>query len=1551
MGAVAGPPGVAIGGAVGGIAGAVGGFFVGAEAVSKAQDWAVGQLPISVQRVLGQDQPQQAAEEQQHPIASFVGALAPQAIIMGPAAGAKAALGEGASTFSRLMANPVTARLVSGTFMGGYETAQEKFRGEALDPLKIALSTGFGMIFAFPNGLGRTLGELGSRLVSRGTTAPGQGAVSSPTTAALADAKVAGPGITEEVFRGEAVQSKETEQAAHAQAVQPQPAPDIHGIARQLEPALFQKYDELAAQRETFRAQLRALQNPSEESIKALEGQKAAIQSQHDEFVAARGGYAAGPEARQLRAQARDLQAQIDAMTAQREAFAAGKGRESDAMARARQRVMEADFAMRDMAPDVADAYRRAEQPGAVPIPEPVKAPAPASAPAPTAEKSPPIEEQRASIVSDVTRQLTRAGRPAEEARAAAELTAAHYEARAARFSGALGTPEALYNAEGADIRPGKERAKQVEYAQSGAVKAKKVAQGKVRFTEGTRPVITLMKTADASTFIHETGHQWLEELSRDAQHPEATPDIRADMAMVRVWLGAKEGEAFTGRQHEKFARGFEQYMREGRAPSSRLAHVFAQFKNWLTTIYQTIAKLGLPINDDIRKVFDTLIFTPQERTVIAPEREAGPSLADIHAADAAHTEPSEAEPAMDRVAAEKARFEADQPPEVQNEFRTIIGTEAGESTGGPRQVGEGSGGSAPVAESGPRRRADGNIEPSGGQTGGKSAGVGEIPVAPSAPFASTSDFTDKAGNIRLDTLTNNADVRGAIKAAAEQNADFTAERRGVVTDGQVLDLADALGMDASQLSARKIGQAFNAEEVMAARKLLIQSATAVSDAMKRAAGGSDQEVMAYALAKDRHQMIQGQVAGITAEAGRALRAFRNIAGQEEAANIGQFLKQATGRTLFQLRTEAKLGAKLGTPQQVSKFVNDAKKRNFGNMLLEYWINALISGPTTHVTYMIGNSILAAEKMGPETTLAAGIGALRRTMGREGERVRIGEIGAQLKGLARGITPAIKAAIDALGKGTTALLPGEKPRALPFQGDLAVEPFYIQEGAKLHDLVGSTFAVMQGIKDGFLAGAKEPDAPLIAARYSGLGVIPDITVRGVNVLPAGTAARLPSRFIASIHSFFRTVNYSVEKAALAYRQAAEEGLTGTQFDQRVADLHVNPTPEMMTKAASEATDLALMGQAGKLTQRISLLLNTEIYGTPWLRFIDPFVQIGSNIIKQAVIQRTPLGLLAPTIVADLIGKNGPVAADRAAARMLAGTGLAVLYGTLKAQGYISGSGPDDPAHAAMWRLAGNQPHSVRLGDTWYQVNRLGPMGMHLSIAADMFEMAGYLSKDQYQEAGAAFQMALTQTILDEGWMRGPADLIAAIENKQGERAAYIRNQLATFVPFSVGMAQMARAVDPYSRRVRSITDAVRNKVPWLSEELLPRRDIWGEPIPNKDAAIAAGVTAIYAQHISKDPVNITLLNLGIAPAAVGPSIRNVRLTPQEYDDYARIAGRAAKMQLDKVVVNPDFQHISSFEKTNIITHIIDASRETARGMVMAKYPHILRDAFQARAAH
>jgi hypothetical protein len=127
------------------------------------------------------------------------------------------------------------------------------------------------------------------------------------------------------------------------------------------------------------------------------------------------------------------------------------------------------------------------------------------------------------------------------------------------------------------------------------------ITRGKFRTVPGGKPVITLFKDANASTFIHETGHHWLEELMKDSQHDKAPAGLRADADSVLKWLGVDSYHDIKVRHHEQFARGFERYMMEGKAPTQGLARVFEKFKNWLTKIYQTVDRLKSPINDEIR--------------------------------------------------------------------------------------------------------------------------------------------------------------------------------------------------------------------------------------------------------------------------------------------------------------------------------------------------------------------------------------------------------------------------------------------------------------------------------------------------------------------------------------------------------------------------------------------------------------------------------------------------------------------------------------------------------------------------------------------------------------------------------------------------------------------------------------------------------------------------------------------------------------------------------------------------------------------------------------
>jgi hypothetical protein len=136
-------------------------------------------------------------------------------------------------------------------------------------------------------------------------------------------------------------------------------------------------------------------------------------------------------------------------------------------------------------------------------------------------------------------------------------------------------------------------------------------ARGNIQFFPDGKVVINLFENADFSTFLHESGHFFINTLMKIA---ETNEDAAADVAVMMKFAGVESMEAFKGTEaQEKLARAFEAYLREGKAPSPALEGAFARYRAWLITIYRSILKLDVEINDEIRGVFDRMLATDEE--------------------------------------------------------------------------------------------------------------------------------------------------------------------------------------------------------------------------------------------------------------------------------------------------------------------------------------------------------------------------------------------------------------------------------------------------------------------------------------------------------------------------------------------------------------------------------------------------------------------------------------------------------------------------------------------------------------------------------------------------------------------------------------------------------------------------------------------------------------------------------------------------------------------------------------------------------------------------
>ena len=131
--------------------------------------------------------------------------------------------------------------------------------------------------------------------------------------------------------------------------------------------------------------------------------------------------------------------------------------------------------------------------------------------------------------------------------------------------------------------------------------------------SDGER-IISIFKTADRSTFLHEMGHVFFDDIQKLASMDNAPKQLLDDWNTLKEWSGWVDGENVENtKAHERFARGWESYLRSGEAPTKGLQRVFRQFSKWLTRIYRSVQRLGGELPSDIKDIMARMIATQDD--------------------------------------------------------------------------------------------------------------------------------------------------------------------------------------------------------------------------------------------------------------------------------------------------------------------------------------------------------------------------------------------------------------------------------------------------------------------------------------------------------------------------------------------------------------------------------------------------------------------------------------------------------------------------------------------------------------------------------------------------------------------------------------------------------------------------------------------------------------------------------------------------------------------------------------------------------------------------
>ena len=372
-------------------------------------------------------------------------------------------------------------------------------------------------------------------------------------------------------------------------------------------------------------------------------------------------------------------------------------------------------------------------------------------------------------------------------------------------------------------------------------------------------------------------------------------------------------------------------------------------------------------------------------------------------------------------------------------------------------------------------------------------------------------------------------------------------------------------------------------------------------------------------------------------------------------------------------------------------------------------------------------------------------------------------------------------------------------------------------------------------------------------------------------------SEIPARIEEGLKAVYRSNGNIREHTALA-RAFKKAEMNGTQQEllpdaaARLLNLNdesldallrSNDDAVLRAKEVTWSTELGQvgLGYAGRLTQRLQKKhpltqlfmpfvrtpVNIAEYG--WDRSVGAvlgtgmeMLRHGANLIPGIDIKRTTESMFK--LQRQLAS---PDAATRIEARGKIAYGLALIGGIAgslsvdRGEGdlpLVTGSGPSDPAELEALKLSGWQPFSIKFGDKYISYSRLDPFATLIGITVDAAEFIREAEDEDDRNMAVAVMQGLAvsaaNNVTKKTYFQGLQNVLAALTNPDEEVPRLFNQTAAAFIPGIV--AGIERTVDPEVEEARGIMDKLMSRIPGFSTNVDKRRNILGETISIEGAA-------------------------------------------------------------------------------------------------------------------
>lgn len=437
---------------------------------------------------------------------------------------------------------------------------------------------------------------------------------------------------------------------------------------------------------------------------------------------------------------------------------------------------------------------------------------------------------------------------------------------------------------------------------------------------------------------------------------------------------------------------------------------------------------------------------------------------------------------------------------------------------------------------------------------------------------------------------------------------------------------------------------------------------------------------------------------------------------------------------------------------------------------------------------------------------------------------------------------------------------------------------------------------------------------------------------------AGEVARIPFRFLSASDALLKTVNSRGELYALATKQATIEGHPfGTEaFFGRIHELVTNPSEPMMeaaTDAALRYTFNKPLGTGGQAFAR-----TVKEWHLEWM---FPFITTPGNIFKETARMTPGLNLAVKEWRADY--EAGGAKRARALAEVTVGASIMAAVIAAYQNGAITGNGQPDKKMRATDRAAGWKPYSVKVNGQYIDgYLRMAPIGPLIGLTVDGAEFAAYMTHEERDQWARMLAFSFASNVTNQTFMTGVTNFVNVLQDPSRYGQNYFESLAASVIPGIVG--QTAADMDPLLREIHGMRDAMIARIPWMREGLMPKPDLFGQPIASPERLWIGSPFSVSAA--STDKVRTEASRLGFAtpdipkhidvlPGKSFGSLDKVLLTPEQRDVFATESGQTAYTILNGIVNAPGWEAQPTIIQRRTYEMVFKKSRDVAQMKLLA----------------